>query len=840
MATSPARRENLASSPVQRVANARRRWVLVECPAMTGHRLSTLHPLSIFAILLAVAAAGSARQAAGETPLPLRQSKLTTETAGQPQTLTLRDASRNDRWLGLGVRDVRWSLDGEAVYFRWNLDPQTDDDPDADPWFRVSRDGTEIREVELSDVARIPAADPGWSRDGMRAAWIREGTLFVYSGGAADGERIRAAVSTDRPCSRASISRDGTHVHFTIGEDLYRYGIDSGVVQQISRVHRTPPDTTTKAGEWLKTQQLVLFDLHRKGKELREAAERRKRLVHTTPQAIPIPPGETTDNVRISPDGRFLVFRSIKKAADRPPTRYMDFASESGYAEVHEARAKVGEPQDTYRMGIVRIDPSVAPDDVAVVWLSLAEADGRETVPWGPYWDPESDRAVIQVISADAKDCWIADLDLENGGLDVIVHNHEPEWLGGPPIQPNYILPGLLEWIPSGRFVYASESGSGWSHRFLVERDGAIRTLTSGAWEVRDAVLTRDRLRWLITASREHPSDDHLYTLPAAGGELVRLSDGYGRHNGVVSPDGERLAVVSSDTLHLPDLHLRDFAPESESTRVTVSGSDRYYRHPLARPEIVSFPHTDGRPLWAALFKPEQPNPERAAVLHIHGGGYRQFSHRGWSVYGYALHLAGINYLVQQGYTVLDFDYRGSAGFGRRYRTDIYRSMGIKDIDGMVTAARYLEERHGIDPSRVGVYGISYGGFATLMALFRHPGVFAAGVANAAVTDWAHYSHEWTSRILNQPADDPEAYEISSPINHAEGLDDPLLIVHGLIDDNVHFQDVARLFQKLIEFEKDFEVMIYPVERHVIETEASRYDYMKRLTGFFDEHLLRR
>ena len=158
----------------------------------------------------------------------------------------------------------------------------------------------------------------------------------------------------------------------------------------------------------------------------------------------------------------------------------------------------------------------------------------------------------------------------------------------------------------------------------------------------------------------------------------------------------------------------------------------------------------------------------------------------------------------------------------------------------MVTALDYLREKHGIDAARVGVYGISYGGFATLMALFRYPGVFAAGVANAAVTDWAHYSHTWTSRILNLPVNDEEAYLRSSPINYADGLADPLLIVHGLIDDNVHFQDAARLVQKLIEKRKDFEVMYYPVERHVIETEASRYDYVKRLTAFFDEHLLER
>ncbi len=271
--------------------------------------------------------------------------------------------------------------------------------------------------------------------------------------------------------------------------------------------------------------------------------------------------------------------------------------------------------------------------------------------------------------------------------------------------------------------------------------------------------------------------------------------------------------------------------------RVTLSGSEHLLRHPLASPQIVSFDHPDGEPVWAALFRPDRPHPERAAVVHVHGGGYRQFAHRGWSVYGYALHLGFINYLVQEGYTVLDFDYRGSAGFGRDYRTDIARAMGINDTDGAVAAARYLTREHGIDSTRIGIYGVSYGGFLTLMSQFRYPGVFAAGIARAAVTDWSHYSDQWTSRILGVPHEDPEAYRRSSPIYYADGLQDHLLITHGLVDDNVHFQDAARLVQRLIELGKNFEVMYYPVEPHTIQSEASRYDYVRRAAGFFDRHL---
>ena len=128
----------------------------------------------------------------------------------------------------------------------------------------------------------------------------------------------------------------------------------------------------------------------------------------------------------------------------------------------------------------------------------------------------------------------------------------------------------------------------------------------------------------------------------------------------------------------------------------------------------------------------------------------------------------------------------------------------------------------------------------TLMSQFRYPGVFAAGIARAPVTDWAHYSDGWTSRILGVPHENAEAYRRSSPIYYAEGLEDHLLIEHGLVDDNVHFQDAARLVQRLIELQKDFEVMYYPVEPHTVQTEASRYDQVKRAAAFFERYLLRR
>ncbi|MEJ7809334.1 MAG: prolyl oligopeptidase family serine peptidase [Gemmatimonadaceae bacterium] len=798
-------------------------------------------PLGAQGARVSAAAAGL-----GPRATPLRQSRLDSARAGPPDTLSLRDASRLDRWLGVGVSDVRWALDGSAVYFRWSAAPAANDDSAADPWFRADRAGRVAEQVPDTATYRIPAARPSWSADGRRAAWAGSGAVYLYdarsTAGAGSVRRVFAGGDAPRNVRFADGDRA---LDFMQGEDLFRYDVASGELRRLTRRYTRAPDRRTDAAKWLAEQQVELFDTRREGRRLDSLAAARRRTLDPLPaQPIPVEEGVRIDDVQLSPDGRHVTFRWIREDRRRPPTRYMDYVTASGYAEARDARGKAGEPRDEYRLGIVRYDPRADPDSVAVTWAKSAAAGARPVVIHGPYWSLEGDRAAVQVMTQDAKDLWIAALDLTSGTLTTVDHQRDSAWLGGPPPQAQRTQPALLEWLPGGRLAFASER-TGWSHLYLAEPGGAVRALTSGAWEVRDARLSRDRSSWLIAASREHPSEDHLYLLPAAGGEMTRLTTKPGRHTGALSPDGRRVADIYSETVQLPDLFLLDATGVAGSrgpteTRVTVSGTDSYWRHRWVRPEMVSFPHADGRPLWGAFFRPERPNAERAAVVHVHGGGYRQFAHRGWSVYGYSSHLGLINYLVGQGYTVLDFDYRGSAGYGRDYRADIYRSMGGKDVEGGVAAVNYLAEKHGVDRARVGVYGVSYGGFFTLMALFRHPGLFAAGIANAAVSDWAHYSDGWTSPILNLPTEDPEAYRASSPIYHAQGLRDPLLIVHGLIDDNVHFQDAARVVQRLIELEKPFEVMYYPTERHVIAGEKSRYDFNRRVVGFFERHLLRR
>jgi dipeptidyl aminopeptidase/acylaminoacyl peptidase len=256
-------------------------------------------------------------------------------------------------------------------------------------------------------------------------------------------------------------------------------------------------------------------------------------------------------------------------------------------------------------------------------------------------------------------------------------------------------------------------------------------------------------------------------------------------------------------------------------------------------PEIVEIPssHTGGV-IYAKLYRAPDAaaSAARPAVLFVHGAGYLQNVHLKYPYYFREQMFH--NLLAQRGYVVLDMDYRASAGYGRAWRTSIYRQMGHPELEDLLDGKRWLAAHASVDPNRVGIYGGSYGGFMTLMALFRAPGEFAAGAALRPVTDWMQYDHNYTSAILNDPQIDPIAYARSSPIEFADGLRDPLLICHGVIDDNVLFEDSMRLYQRLIELHKDdFTMSPYPLDRHGFSNADSWLDEYKRILKLFDAHL---
>jgi dipeptidyl aminopeptidase/acylaminoacyl peptidase len=368
------------------------------------------------------------------------------------------------------------------------------------------------------------------------------------------------------------------------------------------------------------------------------------------------------------------------------------------------------------------------------------------------------------------------------------------------------------------------------------------KALTSGKWEVTDARLSADRKTLFLTTSEVHPGERHVYTMSVEGGPRTRLTMMTGSNEATLSPDEKSMALIFSYSTKPPELYVAPVAPDAKAVQVTTTPTEEWRNFKWIDPKVITYKARDGADVYARLFTPEmigaKRDPKKPAVIFVHGAGYLQNAHKYWSTYfrEYMFH----NLLASRGYVVLDPDYRASSGYGRDWRTGIYRHMGGKDLEDVVDGAKFIVATEKVDPKRIGVYGGSYGGFITLMGMFTTPDVFAAGAALRPVTDWAHYNHGYTSNILNVPQIDAEAYKKSSPIYFAEGLKGRLLILHGMVDTNVFFQDSVRLVQRLIELRKEnWAIAPYPVENHGFTEETSWADEYKRILNLFEETLRR-
>ena len=471
-------------------------------------------------------------------------------------------------------------------------------------------------------------------------------------------------------------------------------------------------------------------------------------------------------------------------------------------------------------------------------------------------WSPDGSQAAVQLHSYDNKDRWIAlaslpkaedkadaqDGDAQDGDaeeeapqLKPIHHLHIEGWI-------NWSFNGM-DWLDGHRLWFLSEE-SGWSQLYLYDtRDGSTRRLTEGDAVVSNPTPSPDRRYLYFTANPEHPGVYDTYRVEIESGQTEQVSSLGGQTSYVLSPDGEQLVLSHSSLLRPAELYLQDAAPGAEARRLTDSLTDEFKAVDWVEPEIVAVPssHVE-RPIYSRFYPARHPDRLRGAdgkvpvVVFVHGAGYLQNAHKGWS--GYFREFMFHTLLAEHGYHVLDMDYRASKGYGVAWRTAIYRQMGTPELEDLQDGVAWLIAEHDADPARAGVYGGSYGGFMTMMALFKDPDLFAAGAALRPVTDWAHYNHPYTSNILNTPDVDPEAYARSSPIEFADGLKNPLLICAPMLDDNVFFLDTVRLTQKFIELGiTSFEVAPYPVEPHGFRQPSSWLDEYRRIFRLFEQNL---
>ncbi|HET8753647.1 MAG TPA: prolyl oligopeptidase family serine peptidase, partial [Salinimicrobium sp.] len=528
-----------------------------------------------------------------------------------------------------------------------------------------------------------------------------------------------------------------------------------------------------------------------------------------------------------------------------------NYVDASGYTVNLPARSKVGDENTSVELAIYNLKkdnvyfvetgnlPGISdlPDFVKDYPEKEWKEEPREVILSEAYFSDNGENAIVNIRSKDNKDRWIALLDLETGKLKSLDRQRDEAWIAGPGIGWTF-GGGTLGWLPDNKHIYFQSEESGYSHLYLLNtKTGKKKKLTSGEFEVFDPFLSNDGKSWYFTSSEVHPGERHFYKMPVMGGTAVKLTSMTGNNEVSLSPDEKYMAILYSYS-NLPwELYLKETSAEAKAEKLTSGQSEAFKSYDWRDPQLIKFKAEDGTMIPARLYEPNATAKNGAAVIFVHGAGYLQNVHKWWS--SYFREYMFNNLLADLGYTVIDVDYRGSSGYGRDWRTAIYRNMGGKDLSDQVDAAAYLVAEHGVDSDRIGIYGGSYGGFITLMALFTEAETFKSGAALRSVTDWAHYNHGYTANILNEPYLDPIAYRRSSPIYFAEGFKGHLLMAHGMVDTNVHFQDVVRLAQRLIELKKEnWEMAIYPVESHGFVEPTSWMDEYKRVLELFNTTLL--
>ncbi|HTC35504.1 MAG TPA: prolyl oligopeptidase family serine peptidase [Bryobacteraceae bacterium] len=755
---------------------------------------------------------------------------------------TIDNIMRGPGLYGYEPSGIRWSGDGARIYFQW----KQASDPRIKPadTYAVARDGSGLRKLTDDEAKLAPPAVGNTTRDKGRTVYSRDGDVFLYD--AASGT-TRQITKTEDAETNPRFTHDEKRVAFTRGNNLYVIAINGdsgGAAEQMTDIRPpgTPPpgdeEKGTASQEALKKDQKELFDVIRERAAEREELEARRKREHPRKPFI-LQTGQTVASLELTPDEKYVIATIREPATGAKRTIVPSFVTESGYTEDMASYEKVGDKQSLTRLAIL----GVGTGEVKWVELGLKAADktADREVRWSePLWSGDGTKAVVYARAMDNKDRWIFALDEETGKTRVLAHDHDDAWIDGPGIgDPDEPGTETLGWMKGDRDVYFQSERTGYSHLYSVSFEGGeARALTSGAWEVDSAILSTDKKRFFLVTDEADPGEQNVYEMSAEGGARTALTVRPGGHSVVPSPDDRWFADVYSYTTKPPELYAQEARADASAKKLTSSPASEFWEHPWLDTPIVTFRARDGATVRAHVYKPADYRKDGPAVLFVHGAGYLQNVHRWWPYYAreYMFH----QFLMEHGYLVADVDYRGSAGYGRDWRTAIYRHMGGKDLDDNVDAARWMVSQYGADPKRLGIYGGSYGGFITLMAMFTEPDVFAAGAALRPVTNWANYNDEYTSDILNLPQTDPEAYKRSSPIFFAQGLKGALLICHGMGDTNVHFQDTVELVQKLIELRKEnWQLAVYPVENHGFVEPTSWADEYKRIFDLFEKNLKR-
>ncbi len=711
---------------------------------------------------------------------------------GAGEWLTLDDIFGGSAFHDTAPSHVMWLQDGSGFVFR-------DTRGGEDGLFRFDL-GTLRADlvVNWADLtARLSSQRPGWikptmgdvnthpgrgsapalSPDGRSYLGAIAGDVFVL-----DLATGRARFLTDDPVPERfpTFSPDGRRVAFARSGDLYLVDLGTGEERRLTD-RGGDPAILNGISDWVYEEEL-----------------------------------DVTRSFWWSPDGTRVLFVQYDTSPIEPYPIIDDL--ETVATIEWQLYPQAGTANSVPRLGVVPAEGG------GTTWIPSGVGDGYIA---RAGWLPDGDRVWFQILNRDQTRLELRAAVPGQGSSRLLVADQAPDWVN---------VRDDLSFVGGDRFVWSSER-DGWRHLYLYGVDGRfIRRLTDGEWQVEKVYgVDAGGTSVIFRANAQDLRERHLYSVPVAGGAPRLLVAGAGTHAGLLAPDGRHFLDTFSDVSTPPRVDLftvdgRRVATVDDGVIPALNAVD------FRPPEFGTVTADDGQFLYTWMFRPPDFDPAARypVLVYVYGGPGSQQVVNSWG----GTRFLFMQYLSRLGMVVFCVDNRGSWGRGHAFEAVIHRRLGEVELADQIAGVRHLTEQPWVDSGRIGVYGGSYGAFMALMAMNRAPEHFAAGVAYAPVTDWRLYDSIYTERYMDSPADNPDGYRSSSPVNHAAGLTGALLICHGTMDNNVHLQNTVQMADRFIEKDKLFDLMLYPRTRHGIRISGSRLQFHRLKAEFLERSLV--
>jgi dipeptidyl-peptidase-4 len=515
-----------------------------------------------------------------------------------------------------------------------------------------------------------------------------------------------------------------------------------------------------------------------------------------------------------APDNEMIAFLQFDE--EKVPV-FPIFDDEGTHGKLEVTRyPKSGDPNPKVRLGIVHVDSG------DIVWVDT-DPKADHYLAW-PSWTPDSRNLLFQWMNREQNHAKLYLADPTTGKMNEIYDEKQPTWVE--------FFEDIHIFKDGSGFLLNSDI-SGWSHLYHYDMKGNLKKqLTDGDWSVQ-SIKHVDENNGMIyfQGTRDKKTETHLYRVDLYAKEIIRLTENPGSHNCEVSPDGSSFVDTYSSIRHPNKREIRNTRGEllysQDDSKLLI-----FDDYALGKVELFTIPSEDGYDLPAIWTLPPAFNKSKKypVIFTIYGGPSAATVRNRFG-------RLDKHFLAQHGIIVISVDHRGSGHFGKAGTALMHRNLGKWEMQDLITAVKWLRKKPFIDPDRIGIMGSSYGGYVTCMALTYGADFFTHGIGNSPVTDWSLYDTIYTERYMDTPTENPEGYEFGSVLTHAKGLKGKLLITHGTTDDNVHMQNTMQLISKLENMYKDFDLMIYPSQRHSISPPKGNH-LNREILRFWFRHFL--